>query len=383
MNSLKDITIIDSHFHIWDRELLELEWIKGTALDRDFSFEDYESEYEGLNFGGGVFVELDSINKQKERDYIINLARQKSKMLGFVLNPFCENYICENHGKNHKKLCGFREVLHTEKGKINDKDFRTRLKENLRSLENPLFEICVNEEDLQSVLHLIKDIDAENIKCGFVLNHFGNAKAQNHYIKELGKLENVVMKLSAKDCFSKDTTQTDIESLISLALESFGEKRLLFGSNYPVSNISPKEWATRVFDSLQNLNVSLEGIKDIFERNAMRIYHLKPATRRFGQIIKVKPEKFELYKKLHANAWSGVLDTLERANIRNYSIYHYSDFLFAYFEYVGEDFKADMQKIAQSNITREWWKLTDSCQIPFKEVKEGMWLDMCEVFHLD
>ena len=48
MNSLKDITIIDSHFHIWDRELLELEWIKGTALDRDFSFEDYETKISNL-----------------------------------------------------------------------------------------------------------------------------------------------------------------------------------------------------------------------------------------------------------------------------------------------------------------------------------------------
>ncbi|MFP4059627.1 MAG: L-rhamnose mutarotase [Bacteroidales bacterium] len=41
-------------------------------------------------------------------------------------------------------------------------------------------------------------------------------------------------------------------------------------------------------------------------------------------------------------------------------------FLFGYFEYTGNDFISDMQKMAEDSITREWWKRTDPCQIPLE-----------------
>ena len=43
---------------------------------------------------------------------------------------------------------------------------------------------------------------------------------------------------------------------------------------------------------------------------------------RFGQMIKVKPEKLEEYKQLHAAVWTGVLKTITECNIKNYSIYY-------------------------------------------------------------
>ena len=44
---------------------------------------------------------------------------------------------------------------------------------------------------------------------------------------------------------------------------------------------------------------------------------------RFGQLIGVKPEKFEEYKAYHARVWPEVLETIRRCNIRNYSIFHW------------------------------------------------------------
>ena len=41
----------------------------------------------------------------------------------------------------------------------------------------------------------------------------------------------------------------------------------------------------------------------------------------FGQIGRLKPEKVEEYKELHAHAWPGVLKTIEDCNLRNYSIF--------------------------------------------------------------
>ena len=106
--------------------------------------------------------------------------------------------------------------------------------------------------------------------------------------------------------------------------------------------------------------------------------------KRYGQVIKVKPEKLEEYKKLHANAWPGVLKMIKECNITNYSIYYRDGYLFSYYEYVGDDFEADMAKMAADPTTQEWWKFCKPCQEPLDTIEEGeWWADMEEVFHID
>ncbi len=103
--------------------------------------------------------------------------------------------------------------------------------------------------------------------------------------------------------------------------------------------------------------------------------------KRFGQIIKIRPEKLEYYKKLHAEPWPDVIAKIAECNIRNYSIYIHNDLLFAYFEYIGTDFKADMQKMAKDEHTQRWWKETDPCQESLSEDGSEWWLTMEELFH--
>lgn len=105
---------------------------------------------------------------------------------------------------------------------------------------------------------------------------------------------------------------------------------------------------------------------------------------RYGSVIKLKPEKLEDYKKLHASVWPTILKMINECNIINYSIFHKDGVLFSYFEYVGEDFDADMKKMADDPDTQSWWKLTDLCQEPFESRKEGeWWASMDEFFHTD
>ena len=107
-------------------------------------------------------------------------------------------------------------------------------------------------------------------------------------------------------------------------------------------------------------------------------------TMRFGQVIKVKPEKLDEYMALHADPWPGVNKMIRECNIRNYSIYYRDGYLFAYFEYTGEDFDADMAKMAEDSLTQEWWKLCDPCQEPVESAGEGVWwAGMEELYHLD
>ena len=106
--------------------------------------------------------------------------------------------------------------------------------------------------------------------------------------------------------------------------------------------------------------------------------------KRFGQIIGVDSKQFEQYKKYHAAVWPGVLDMIKKCNISNYSIYHKDGLLFAYMEYTGNDFEADMAKMAADPKTQEWWAVMMPMQKPLPTRAEGeWWANMEEVFHLD
>lgn len=105
---------------------------------------------------------------------------------------------------------------------------------------------------------------------------------------------------------------------------------------------------------------------------------------RYGMVIGVKLDKLEEYKRLHSAVWPGVLDMIRKCNIRNYSIYYKDGFLFSYFEYVGDDYQADMAQMAADPTTQKWWELCEPCQAPLETRGENeWWARMQEVFHLD
>ena len=79
--------------------------------------------------------------------------------------------------------------------------------------------------------------------------------------------------------------------------------------------------------------------------------------KRMSQIIRLRPEKMAEYNELHASVWPEVLACIARCNIRNYSIFlrEPENLLFAYYEYHGADYAADMAKMAADPKTQEWW----------------------------
>ena len=106
--------------------------------------------------------------------------------------------------------------------------------------------------------------------------------------------------------------------------------------------------------------------------------------KRFGQLIGIKPEHIAEYERLHAAVWPGVLKTISECNIRNYSIFRKDNMLFAYFEYHGQDFAADMARMAADAETQAWWAVCIPMQEPWPTRTQGEhWSTMPEVFHHD
>ena len=106
--------------------------------------------------------------------------------------------------------------------------------------------------------------------------------------------------------------------------------------------------------------------------------------KRYAFVVGLVPELREQYLRLHADVWPQVEKTLVDCNVRNYSIYVFGNTLFAYYEYVGDDHEADMARIGQDPVTRQWWTHTDPCQIRIapERIDGALWQPLDEVWHL-
>ena len=106
--------------------------------------------------------------------------------------------------------------------------------------------------------------------------------------------------------------------------------------------------------------------------------------KRYGMMLRLKPGALDRYAELHSAVWPSVLKTIHDCNIRNYSIYHKDGWLFSYFEYIGDNFDADMEKMAADPETRRWWDVCMPLQEPIETRADGeWWANMTELFHTE
>lgn len=102
----------------------------------------------------------------------------------------------------------------------------------------------------------------------------------------------------------------------------------------------------------------------------------------FGQLGRLKPEKIEEYEALHGAPWPEVIQTIYDCNLRNYSIFRHEDLVFAYFEYVGKNYEADMAKMELCPHTQRWWTHTKPCFVKFSIRPDSeFYADMKQIFH--
>jgi L-rhamnose mutarotase len=102
---------------------------------------------------------------------------------------------------------------------------------------------------------------------------------------------------------------------------------------------------------------------------------------RIAQLIGIKADRIAEYEQLHAAVWPEVLATIRACNVRNYSIFRHGTELFAYFEYIGQDFDKDMARMAADPKTQQWCK---PMQQPLTTNQpDEWWTSIGEVFHTD
>ena len=104
----------------------------------------------------------------------------------------------------------------------------------------------------------------------------------------------------------------------------------------------------------------------------------------WGQIGKLLPEKADEYAQLHLNPWPELLEALRRHHLENYSIFQWGETVFSYFEYTGEDYDADMGRMASDPTMQRWWTYTKPCFERYAmSPKEEFYADMKQIFRLE
>lgn len=110
----------------------------------------------------------------------------------------------------------------------------------------------------------------------------------------------------------------------------------------------------------------------------------RASVKRFGMVIGIKPDRISAYEALHAASNQGVRDLLAKYNMHNFSIFlekleNDRYYLFGYYEYTGDNYKTDMEKLAAEPRNQEWLNSTDPMQIPLPG--KHSWTLMREVYH--
>tara|TARA_B100001029_G_C15040951_1_gene443579 strand:+ start:288 stop:617 length:330 start_codon:yes stop_codon:yes gene_type:complete len=105
--------------------------------------------------------------------------------------------------------------------------------------------------------------------------------------------------------------------------------------------------------------------------------------KRYGMVIKLKPEKKDYYIKNHQNVWPEILKELKKIKIKNYSIFLKEDFMFGYLEYEGNNFDKDMAEMENIPIVKEWTELMIDCFNPFpNNENNNSWVLMDQIFYM-
>jgi len=275
--------LIDTHQHLIYRDRFGYGWTdKISALSHgDFTLEHYRLLTEG-RVAGSIFMEtgVDDADYRAEARFIAELiANPANRLLGQVASCRPEH----DHGFEawldegaSLHVLGYRRILHVLPDETS-KDATFRRNVGKIGARRKTFDICVAARQLPLAHELA-------IVCGetrFVLDHCGAPEIAGQafhewadWIARIAELDNVVCKLSGllAYCDPLAVDERTISPYVDHVIDCFGSERLLWGSDWPVVNITADlpRWLSLTKRILKQM--SPDEAAAVGRRNAIRIY---------------------------------------------------------------------------------------------------------------
>jgi L-fuconolactonase len=235
--------MIDAHHHLWKYSAAEYGWItpQMPAIRRDFLPEQLEELMHHFGIEGTVAVQ--ARQTLEETSWLLGLAEKHPLIRGVVgWAPLTEGSGVKRRLERfagNKKLRGVRHVIHDEA------DPRYVLRDDFNAGVRALGEFGLRYDILIFERHLpaaIEFVDRHPNQV-FILDHVAKPRIKDRvlspwdrHLRELAKRENVYSKLSGMvtEADPQSWTPEQLRPYIDVALEAFGPRRLMYGSDWPV-----------------------------------------------------------------------------------------------------------------------------------------------------
>jgi predicted TIM-barrel fold metal-dependent hydrolase len=282
--------IVDPHFHVWDRKRLRLPWLDnaGPLLNRDYSLRDYHDAIAGLNVVRSVYVEVEVEPKQHgaEARFAVGLCGQSETPVDGVViggRPGSEGFAdYVRQFKGNRCIRGVRAPFPV--GRSRDARFVQDIA-LLGELEFA-FDLLLDADAMADAAELAKAVPGTR----FILDHCGNASpkwftpdgdrgAADRWRKGIVMLAgppNVACKISgaAENGPATVATVQNIAPIVNHCLDSFGQDRVMFASNWPVclKSITVHDWVEMLREIIAPREESFA--KKLLDQNAVKHYRL-------------------------------------------------------------------------------------------------------------
>ena len=273
---------IDAHHHFWHYDPAEYGWIDDamSVIRRDFLPADLAREIKQADVDAVVSVQ--ARQSLDETRWLLELARANPFIAGVVgwvplVSPGVGDHLDALLEGAPGKLVAVRHVLQGEPD--DNYPLAPHFTVGLRqlALRNLAYDILIVERQLPTAIALVD----RHPNLTFVLDHLAKPRIRDgvmspwrENIRELGKRPNVYCKLSGMvtEADYQNWTPNQLRPYVDVALESFGPRRLMFGSDWPVCLVASDyaRWVNLVREFIKQLPPTEQA--DIMGNTARRAY---------------------------------------------------------------------------------------------------------------
>jgi L-fuconolactonase len=271
--------IIDAHQHLWTASY---PWLADPSLDairRDYTLTDLRAEMAAAGVDRTVLVEAGRCDDAETTEFL-QLASSAPEIAGVVgwaslTSPALGAQLDRHRGGiGGRLLVGIRDQVQGQDDVFLD---RGDVREGLAVVASAglVNELVVRASQLPSVVRAVASLPSST----FVLDHLGKPPIADRglaswraSIEPLAALPNVVVKVSGLVTEASPTwTPAELAPYVDTAVELFGPRRLMYGSDWPVLELAA------TYPQIKAVMTDLLGgaDPDVFAGTAIRTYHLE------------------------------------------------------------------------------------------------------------
>lgn len=280
---MKEIHRIDAHQHFWRYQTRDYAWMDGAGMEllkQDYLPDTLAPHLAAHAMDGSIAVQARA--SEEENAFLLQLAAADPRVLGVV--GWLDLRAADAEAKlatlaKHTAMKGLRHLVQDEADPsafLQDAAFNRGVAQVLK--HDMVYEVLVHAKDLPAAVDFCARHEGR-----LVLDHMAKPDVQHgdfavwrKHLAELARIPHVSCKLSGlvTEAAWGTWTQEALRPYFAEALELFGPKRVLFGSDWPVCLLSGSYDAVVALLESACGTLNSDDRNALFGMNAWRLYKL-------------------------------------------------------------------------------------------------------------